>query len=350
MKKEIAAMVVKSLKSGGKKEKIVSYEKEKDDEDLYNLVRGERSAMMVQRKEHEEDYVPRRKVIMMISSESDGEYTPKRPSEKDKKDKDIKKSDTKETNEPIKNNQIKKNVSGSESSSAPLPHVTKQDKEDGTSLFMTSSSESATSSDSSSDSSSSEEEGNESPEKKRVKKSRKKGQKKAKKRASRNELTASFAHEREQVGLALQQQHHLLSNVSERLISHSGTLDQLTQELVAVRARAEEARKKREEEFRQREIERQRMLEDSRRREEGYKRMINESELRASARANEKKEMLSGLNNYADIQRARLDVLRKDKRQDRCERMKRKRADQNKRKTLEKQNLLGNPFRIKVPV
>jgi hypothetical protein len=208
--------------------------------------------------------------------------------------------------------------------------VTKQDKEDGTSLFMTSSSESATSSDSSSDSSSSEEDRNESPEKKRVKRSRLKGQKKEKKRASRNELTASFAHERGQVGLALQQQHHLLSNVSERLTSHSETLDQLTQELVAVRARAEEARKKREEEFRQREVDRQKMLEDSRRREEGYKRMISESELRASARANEKKEMLSGLNNYAAIQRARLDVLRKDKRQDRCERMKRKRAEQKR--------------------
>ena len=171
---------------------------------------------------------------MMISSESDGEYTPKRPSEENKKNKDKEKLDAKKTDEPIKNEEIKKFVSGSGSSSAPLPKTTKLDKEDGTSLFMTPSSESATSSDSSSDSSSSEEDRNESPEKKRVKRSRLKGQKKAKKRASRNELTASFAHEREQVGLALQQQHHLLSNVSERLTSHSETLDQLTQELVAV--------------------------------------------------------------------------------------------------------------------
>ncbi len=107
---------------------------------------------------------------------------------------------------------------------------------------MTPSSESTSSSDSSSDSSSSDEAINESPGKKRIKRSRKKGQKKAKKRARRNKHTASYEHEREQVGLALQQQHNLLSNVSERLSSHSETLDQLTQELVAVRARAEESR------------------------------------------------------------------------------------------------------------
>ena len=121
MRKEIAAMVVKSMKSGVKKEKIASYEKDNNDEDLYNLVRGERSTMMVQRKEQEDDYVPRRKVVMMISSESDGEYTPKRPSEKNKKDKDKEKLDTTKTDEPIKKEEMEKFVSGSGSSSAPLP-------------------------------------------------------------------------------------------------------------------------------------------------------------------------------------------------------------------------------------
>ncbi len=181
-------------------------------------------------------------------------------------------------------------------------------------MFTTPSSESIASSDSSSDSSSSEEALDESPESKRVKLSRKRSQKKANKRARRNEQTTSYEHEREQVGLALQQQQHLLNNVTERLGSHketleqmseSGsqkeTLEQLTQELVAVRAKAEASRKKREEEFRQREIDRQRIMEDSLRREEGYKIMLSESELCAKARAHEKKEMLSGLDNYAAI-------------------------------------------------
>ncbi len=39
-KKEIAAMVINELKSKAKKEKIVTFEKEKDDDDLYDLVRG----------------------------------------------------------------------------------------------------------------------------------------------------------------------------------------------------------------------------------------------------------------------------------------------------------------------
>jgi hypothetical protein len=211
-------------------------------------------------------------------------------------------------------------------------------------LFKTPSSDSVPSSDSSSDSSSSEEALVASPESKRIKLSRKKAQKKANKRARRDEQAALYEHEREQVGLALQQQHRLLNNVAERLGSHKdsleqlterldgqkGTLEQLTQELVAVRARAEASRKKREEEFRLREIYRQKMMEDSRRREEGYKIMLNESELRARARANEKREMLAGLDNYAAIQRARLDVLRKDKREDQCARVMRKRAERKR--------------------
>jgi hypothetical protein len=80
MKKEIAAMVVKDLKSSTKREKIVTFEKEKNDEDLYDLVRGGKSAMMVQRRDGKDEYIPRKKVIMMISSESDEDYTPKRPS------------------------------------------------------------------------------------------------------------------------------------------------------------------------------------------------------------------------------------------------------------------------------
>ena len=81
MKKEIAAMVINELKAKVKKEPIVTYEKEKDDENLYDLVRGGKPAMMVQRAGEKDDYIPRRKVIMMLSSESEGEYTPKRPKE-----------------------------------------------------------------------------------------------------------------------------------------------------------------------------------------------------------------------------------------------------------------------------
>jgi hypothetical protein len=80
-------MVVKDLKSSMKKEKIVTFEK-KDDADLYDLVRGGKSAMMVQRKDENEDYIPRRKVIMMISSESDEEYTPRKSLRKVKIKKD----------------------------------------------------------------------------------------------------------------------------------------------------------------------------------------------------------------------------------------------------------------------
>ncbi len=46
-------MVVRNLKSSTKKEKIVTFEKEKNDEDLYDLVRGGKSAMMVQRRDGE---------------------------------------------------------------------------------------------------------------------------------------------------------------------------------------------------------------------------------------------------------------------------------------------------------
>jgi formylmethanofuran dehydrogenase subunit E len=106
MKKEIAAMVVRNLKSSTKKEKIVTFEKEKNDEDLYDLVRGGKSAMMVQRRDGEGEYIPRRKVIMMISSESDEDYTPKRPSGNNKNEK--KEKDTKKSEIPIKNGKTEK--------------------------------------------------------------------------------------------------------------------------------------------------------------------------------------------------------------------------------------------------
>jgi len=75
------------------------------------------------------------------------------------------------------------------------------------------------------------------------------------------------------------------------------------------------------------------MLDDSRRREEGYKRMYNES----VKRAQERKDMLSGLDNYAEIHRARTDLLRKDKRADSCARMKRKRAEKKRDERKAKQ-------------
>jgi hypothetical protein len=287
--------------------------------------------MMVQRRDEQEDYVPRRKVIMMISSESsDEDYTPKKPSENNEKEKQNQ-TEKKKSEVPIK---TEKNCeSECSSSSAPLPKQSVKGKEPanaGTSTFTTPSSDSESSSESSSDSSSSDQSLEESPETKRIRKAKMKSRKKAKKRAGRSEQTASHAHEREQIGLALQQQHHLLDKVTERLGSQKETLDKLTAELVAVRAKAEESRKKREEEFRQldkkREVERHRMLEDSRRREEGYKKMYDES----VKRAQERKDMLSGLDNYAEIQRARTDLLRKDKRADSCARKKRKRAEKKR--------------------
>jgi hypothetical protein len=85
-KKDLVAMVIKDLKGnlGKRKEKP---KEESDDEEIYNLVRGKRTAMMVQRRDDEGDdnYVPQRpqrRVIMMISSgeSEDSDYIPKRPS------------------------------------------------------------------------------------------------------------------------------------------------------------------------------------------------------------------------------------------------------------------------------
>ncbi len=90
-KKEIATMVINDLKSSlgkKKKEKQVAFKDEDEDDDeeeLYNLVRGKKSTMMVQRLDEDgEEYVPSRRVIMMISSDEseDSDYTPKRTSEK----------------------------------------------------------------------------------------------------------------------------------------------------------------------------------------------------------------------------------------------------------------------------
>ncbi len=71
-------MVVNDLKSAiGQKKKTNSKAEKEDegDEDLYNLVRGKKSTMMIQRLDSDsDDYVPSRRVIMMISSdESEGE-------------------------------------------------------------------------------------------------------------------------------------------------------------------------------------------------------------------------------------------------------------------------------------
>jgi hypothetical protein len=93
-KKEIATMVINDLKSSlGKKrkeKKVTSKDRDEDDDDeeLYNLVRGKKSTMMIQRLDEDgKEYVPSRHVIMMISSdESDNsEYKPKRTCEKRKK-------------------------------------------------------------------------------------------------------------------------------------------------------------------------------------------------------------------------------------------------------------------------
>ena len=128
---------------------------------------------------------------MMISSESEEEYTPKRP----KENSDKKKTDTKKSVQPIKKeNAENKSDFGSDTSSvSPLKQV---DKEKAwttghTSTFTTPSSESDSSSESSSDSSSSSDQTlDESPETKRIRQAKIKAQKKAKKRAKRNEQTA----------------------------------------------------------------------------------------------------------------------------------------------------------------
>jgi hypothetical protein len=88
----------------------------------------------------------------------------------------------------------------------PLRHPSQGEK-----LYLTSSDSDSTS-ESQSDSSSTSDENQTSPNSKRVKKARKSSSKKAKKRAKRDEHQISGEHEREKVGLALQQQQYLMRN------------------------------------------------------------------------------------------------------------------------------------------
>jgi len=56
------------------------------------LVRGQKSTMMIRRlNEDEDDYVPSRKVIMMISSDEseDGDYSPVRPDLPEEPEEDV---------------------------------------------------------------------------------------------------------------------------------------------------------------------------------------------------------------------------------------------------------------------
>ena len=325
MKKEIAAMVVKDLKANLKKEKIITFEKAKGDDELYDLVRGGKAAMMVQRADEDHEYVPRRKVIMMISSESDDGFSPKRPSG----NKDTKKSekpirDENKSESPIRGREDDRNcVFGSSSSTHPLEKSTEQRKgspNKETSTFTTSSSSSDSSSDSSSESSSSEGALKKSPESERIKKAQKRAKRKAVKRGRRNEQTASQEHASEQIGLALQKQHYLLDKVTERLGSQQQTLDLLAAELVDMREQAEVSRKQREDQIssmeRKREIERQKMLGDARRRERGYQRMREESVRRAQ--------------NYDAFKKAKIDTHGKDNKVESSARAKRKRAERRR--------------------
>jgi len=84
-KKEIVTMVINDLKSSIKKNKTAEKkgEKEDGDDELYNLVRGRQSTMMIQKADGqaEDDYVPQRRVIMMISSsnsQDEDDFTPKK--------------------------------------------------------------------------------------------------------------------------------------------------------------------------------------------------------------------------------------------------------------------------------
>ena len=84
-KKEIVTMVINDLKLAVGKKTKTNPKSEKEDsggDDLYNLVRGKKSTMMVQKLDREsDDYVPSRRVIMMISSDESEreEYSPVRP-------------------------------------------------------------------------------------------------------------------------------------------------------------------------------------------------------------------------------------------------------------------------------
>ena len=105
-KKEIVTMVVNDLKSslgqkGKRKAKEVSSaDNEEGDDELYDLVRGKSSTMMIQRLDAEDnDYLPKRRVIMMVSSEEsdDSDYKPKKKPEDDKREEKISNTGKRET-------------------------------------------------------------------------------------------------------------------------------------------------------------------------------------------------------------------------------------------------------------
>ena len=83
-KKELVTMVMNDLKSSFKRKRKEKSKEGDSDDELYDLVRGGKSTMMIQRvydeRDSGEDYIPSRQVIMMISSDEseDGEYSPKR--------------------------------------------------------------------------------------------------------------------------------------------------------------------------------------------------------------------------------------------------------------------------------
>jgi hypothetical protein len=89
-------MVINDLKSSLKKRNSARKEEDKDegDDDLYNLVRGKRSTLTIQRLDEkgEDDYKPQRRVIMVVSSSNSEEedYTPQKPSSQNGQNKKIK--------------------------------------------------------------------------------------------------------------------------------------------------------------------------------------------------------------------------------------------------------------------
>jgi hypothetical protein len=92
-RKDIAALVLKDLKgSVGKRKKEKSGKEDSGDDELYDLVRGAKSSMVIRRLDDdgEEKFVPKQRVVMMISSEeSDDEYSPKKPSDKSDSENDL---------------------------------------------------------------------------------------------------------------------------------------------------------------------------------------------------------------------------------------------------------------------
>jgi hypothetical protein len=92
-------MVINDLKStlgNIKKTQSITKDVEENNDNLYNLVRGNKSTMVIQRMDEDgEEFVPSKqvrlsRVVMMISSDKseDGEYKPKHsPKEEENKDK-----------------------------------------------------------------------------------------------------------------------------------------------------------------------------------------------------------------------------------------------------------------------